>query len=128
MIIGHTVEGSKPVRLDLNRILDGRMLLQANSGGGKSYAVRRLCEVTHHKVQQIILDPEGEFASLRERFDYILVGGDGDIPINVRSSELLARRILELGTSAIITRPSRSMAHLRAPNPAVPGERNNCHS
>ncbi len=78
------------------------MLLQANSGGGKSYAVRRLCEITHGKVQQIILDPEGEFATLREKYDYILVGGDGDIPINVRSSELLARRILELGTSAII--------------------------
>ncbi len=37
-----------------------------------------------------------------KKFDYILVGKDGDIPINLRASELLAKKILELGTSAII--------------------------
>ncbi len=100
--IGKTVETNEPVHLDIQRILEGRLLLQANSGGGKSYAVRKLCEITHGKVQQIILDPEGEFATLREKYDYILVGKDGDIPINLRASELLARKLLELGTSAII--------------------------
>jgi len=78
------------------------MLLQANSGGGKSYALRKFLEITHGKVQQIVLDLEGEFASLREKFDYILVGKEGDIPININASGLLARRLLELNTSAII--------------------------
>jgi len=100
--LGSIVETGKPVNVDIQRILEGRLLLQANSGGGKSYAVRKLCEITHGKVQQIILDPEGEFATLREKYDYILVGKDGDIPINLRASELLARKLLELGTSAII--------------------------
>jgi len=102
MFIGNVVDDGKPIKIDLNRLLDGRLLLQANSGGGKSYAVRKLCEVTHGKVQQIIIDPEGEFATLREKFDYVLIGKDGDLPINLRASELLARRLLELGTSAII--------------------------
>jgi hypothetical protein len=102
MKIGVSVEDRKPIELDLPRILDGRLLLQANSGGGKSYCVRKLCEITHGKTQQIIIDPEGEFATLREKYDYVLVGKDGDIPINVRASDLLARRLLELGTSAII--------------------------
>lgn len=102
MVIGKTVDGGKPVLLDLKRILEGRLLLQANSGGGKSYCVRKLCEITHGKVQQIILDPEGEFATLREEFDYVLIGKDGDIPINVSAADLLATRLLELGTSAII--------------------------
>lgn len=78
------------------------MLLQANSGGGKSYAIRKFLEVTYGQVQQIVLDLEGEFASLREKFDYILVGQDGDIPVNVNSADLLARRLLELNSSAII--------------------------
>jgi len=78
------------------------MLLQANSGGGKSYALRKFAEVTYGQAQQIIIDLEGEFASLREKYDYILVGKDGDIPVNLRATDLLARRLLELNTSAII--------------------------
>jgi hypothetical protein len=100
--IGETIPNSESVKIDLQRLLEGRLLLQANSGGGKSYAVRKLCEITHGHIQQIVLDPEGEFATLREKLDYILIGKDGDIPINLRASELLARKILELGTSAII--------------------------
>jgi hypothetical protein len=50
------------------------MLIQANSGGGKSRAIRQLLEQTHGRVQQLVLDPEGEFATLRERFDYVLAG------------------------------------------------------
>lgn len=102
MIIGHNLDNSRPINIDVQRVVEGRLLFQANSGGGKSYALRKFCEVTHGKVQQIILDVEGEFASLREKFDYILVGKDGDIPINLRASELLAKRLLELNTSAII--------------------------
>jgi len=102
LIIGHNLESNKSITIDIDRVVDGRLLFQANSGGGKSYALRKFCEITHGKVQQIILDVEGEFASLREKFDYILVGKEGDIPINIRASELLAKRLLELNTSAII--------------------------
>ena len=102
MIIGHDLQSLKAITIDVQRVIEGRLLFQANSGGGKSYALRKFCEITHGKVQQIILDVEGEFASLREKFDYILVGKDGDIPINIRASDLLARRLLELNTSAII--------------------------
>lgn len=102
MIIGHSLETNQPISIDLQRVLEGRLLIQANSGAGKSYCLRKFCEITHGKVQHILIDIEGEFASLREKFDYILVGKDGDIPINIRAAELLARRLLELNTSAII--------------------------
>jgi hypothetical protein len=102
MIIGHNLENNKAIGIDIQRVIDGRLLFQANSGGGKSYALRKFCEITHEKVQQIIIDVEGEFGSLRDKFDYILVGKDGDIPINLRASELLAKRLLELNASAII--------------------------
>lgn len=86
----------------LSTLIDTRLLVQANSGGGKSYAVRRLLEQTHGKVQQIVIDPEGEYASLRERFDYVLASKDGDTPADPRSAKLLAERLLELKASAIL--------------------------
>ena len=88
--------------LDLSKLIETRLLVQANSGGGKSWLIRRILEQTHGKVQQIIIDPEGEFGTLREKFDYILAGKDGDTPAEPRSAALLARRLLELKVSAII--------------------------
>jgi len=91
-----------PIYLSIPSLIDTRLLIQANSGGGKSYAIRRLLEQSHGQVQQIVLDMEGEFGTLREKHDYILVGKEGDIPANIQTAELLARKLLELNTSAII--------------------------
>lgn len=88
--------------IDLQKLIESRALVQASSGGGKSWILRRLLERSHGKVQQIVLDLEGEFSSLREKYDYILVGKDGDIPINLKTAEILARKLLEIGVSAII--------------------------
>jgi hypothetical protein len=50
----------------------------------------------------LLIDIEGEYASLRETMDAVLVGPDGDIPTDLRSAELLARKLVELRVSAII--------------------------
>lgn len=86
----------------LERLIESRMLIQANSGGGKSHLLRWLLESTFGKVQQLVLDPEGEFASLRERYDYLLAGGQGDIPLSVTSSRVTCRRLMECGASAVL--------------------------
>ncbi|MDG6949562.1 MAG: DUF87 domain-containing protein [Nitrososphaerota archaeon] len=83
-------------------MIETRALIQANSGGGKSYAIRKLVEQMFGKVQIIILDIEGEFGTLREKFDFILAGENGDIQVSTRTAELLARKLLELEASAII--------------------------
>lgn len=88
--------------IDLPTLIDTRLLIQANSGGGKSWLIRRLLEQSHGHVQQIVIDLEGEFSTLREKFDYILAGKNGDTPAEPRSAGLLARRLLELNVSAII--------------------------
>ena len=89
--------------LDLPRLIDSRMLVAANSGGGKSWCLRRLLEQSHGAVQHLVLDPEGEFASLRERFDYVLAAKHGgDTAAEPRAAGLLAQRLLELGVSAIV--------------------------
>ena len=100
--LGKVIDTGKPLEINLPILLRTRLLVQANSGGGKSYLLRKLLEESHGKVQQIVLDIEGEFASLREKYDYLLVGQDGDIPIDLRSADLLAKKLLETHVSAII--------------------------
>lgn len=102
MIIGKTQPEQKPIKIDLDRLIETRMLIEANSGGGKSWAIRKLLEITYGKVQQIVLDIEGDFATLREKYNYILAGHNADIPVHTKSAHLLARKILELNASLIV--------------------------
>jgi hypothetical protein len=101
-ILGKTLDGAD-VAIDLDVLIVSRLLAQANSGGGKSFLLRRILERTHGRVQQLILDIEGEFHTLREEYDYVLAAPrGGDTLADVRTAPLLARRLLELGVSAII--------------------------
>lgn len=90
------------VSIDLQKLVETRLLVQANSGGGKSWAIRRIIEQSFGKVQIIVLDPEGEFTNLRTKFDFVYAGKGGDAPVESRSAALLAHRLLELKASAII--------------------------
>ncbi len=93
---------NKNTKIDLAKFIDSRLLVQANSGGGKSWLIRRILEQSHGKVQQIVIDLEGEFSTLREKYDYILCGKGGDTPADPRSAGILAKKLLELNVSAII--------------------------
>lgn len=93
---------NETVSIDLAKLIESRMLIQANSGGGKSHTIRRIIEQAFPHVQIIVIDPEGEFANMRSKFDFVYVGKDGDAPAEPRSAALLATRLLELKASAII--------------------------
>lgn len=100
-VIGRSASGD--VLLDLERLVETRMLIQAGSGAGKSWTLRRVLEQTAGQIQQIIIDPEGEFSTLREKFDYIICSPQGgDAVANPATAKLLARRLLEIGVSAIL--------------------------
>ncbi len=92
---------SSPVRIELSKLIAHRMLVQATSGGGKSYLLRVLSEHAGSKVQVILLDPEGEFSTLREKLDIVLVSPEGEVPPDPRNAALLARKLAELRTSAV---------------------------
>jgi len=98
------VQTKKDVPINLQEIIKSRMLLQANSGGGKSHIIRKFCEKAHDKVQQIIIDPEGEFHTLREKYEYLLVakGNHADIQIEPKHAALLAKKLMETGANAIL--------------------------
>jgi regulator of replication initiation timing len=96
--------GDKPGVADLDAftLIKSRMLVCANSGGGKSYLLRRFAEQVAGKIPTIIIDPEGEFSTLREEVDVVLVGPDGEVPASVATAGRLARRLIELRVSAVI--------------------------
>lgn len=94
---------SDGVAVDLGKLMVGGLLLQAGSGGGKSTAIRQLLEETHGRVQHLVIDPEGEFASLRESFPYIHAAPHGgDVIATPKTARLLCRRLVEIGASAVL--------------------------
>lgn len=88
--------------LNIARLVDTRLLVQGGSGSGKSTVVRRILEQSSGQLQQIILDPEGEFSTLRQVGDYLHCAKDGDVPTDLKSAALLAKRIRQTGVSAVI--------------------------
>ena len=102
--LGNLVGSKKLVQFDVPTLLETGLVIQAQSGGGKSHAIRRILEKTHPLVQQVVLDLEGEFPTLRELFDYIIAGKGGDIGLTVgqKMPQLLATKLLELRASAIM--------------------------
>jgi len=70
--MGQTTAGA-PATLDLEELLATRLLVQGNSGSGKSHLLRRLLEQSAPWVQQTIIDPEGDFVALAERFGHLLI-------------------------------------------------------
>ncbi|MGI4731212.1 MAG: AAA family ATPase [Janthinobacterium lividum] len=59
--------------MDLEELLASRLLVQGNSGSGKSHLLRRLLEQSAGSVQQVVVDPEGDFVTLAERFGHLVV-------------------------------------------------------
>ena len=96
------LEGGSDLGIDLPGLLESRLLITGNSGAGKSGAMRRVLEQTRGQVQQLIIDPEGEYASLREVGDYVLCARHGgEVVADPAIAGKLVDGMLELGFSAI---------------------------
>ncbi len=63
------------VSLDLGKLMEGRLLIQGASGAGKSWTMRRLLEQSAGRIQQIVIDPEGEFRTLADELGYLYIEG-----------------------------------------------------
>ncbi len=61
----------QPVSMDLEELLATRLLVQGNSGSGKSHLLRRLLEMSAGQVQQIVIDPEGDFVTLSDKYGQV---------------------------------------------------------
>ncbi|WP_062341817.1 ATP-binding protein [Novosphingobium sp. CCH12-A3] len=74
IVIGADRSGAS-VRIDVEELLATRLLVQGNSGSGKSHLLRRLLEESASIVQQVVIDPEGDFVTLAEPFGHVVVDG-----------------------------------------------------
>jgi hypothetical protein len=90
--------------IDLQDLLQSRLLIQGNSGAGKSVLARVIIEQTFGIVPFIVLDIEGEYYTLKEKFgDILVIGGQhADIPINMQSGKLLPKEIIGNRLSVVI--------------------------
>lgn len=127
------------VAVNLTTLQETRLLIQGTSGAGKTTALYALLQQTYGLVQHIILDKEGQFPKLREHFDYLLVGAEGEVPINLDAGavEVVLRKILETRVNAIIDlsdlvpaqqheyarRVASMMAHLSIKSPLAEHDR-----
>jgi len=73
--MGQTTAGSSAA-LDLEELLATRLLVQGNSGSGKSHLLRRLLEQSAPWVQQTIIDPEGDFVTLADSFGHLVIDAE----------------------------------------------------
>ncbi|MDX3924836.1 MAG: ATP-binding protein [Shinella sp.] len=71
-----TAQGGAPAALDIEELLATRLLVQGNSGSGKSHLLRRLLEQSAQWVQQVIVDPEGDFVTLADKFGHVVIDGE----------------------------------------------------
>lgn len=98
IIIGEDRKG-EPIRIDMEELLATRLLVQGNSGSGKSHLLRRLLEESADMVQQVVIDPEGDFTSLADIFPHIVIDGAAH---SVAEIEVLARRVREHRASVVL--------------------------
>ncbi len=61
------------VTMDLEELLATRLLVQGNSGSGKSHLLRRLLERSAGQVQQVIIDPEGDFVTMAGPYGHTVI-------------------------------------------------------
>jgi hypothetical protein len=103
--------GAEPARLDLEELLATRLLVQGNSGSGKSHLLRRLLEQSAGSVQQVIVDPEGDFVTLAEAYGHVVVdGAHGEANLQAIAARVRAHRV-----SVVLTLESLDMeAQMRA--------------
>jgi hypothetical protein len=95
-----TDERGAPVTMDLEELLATRLLVQGNSGSGKSYLLRRLLERSAGQVQQVVIDPEGDFVTLSERYGHTVVEASD---YSEREIARIATRLREHRASVVLS-------------------------
>ncbi|WP_260482943.1 ATP-binding protein [Sphingomicrobium flavum] len=90
----------KAAAIDLEELLATRLLVQGNSGSGKSHLLRRLLEQSAGQVQQIIVDPEGEFVTLADKYGHVAIEAGAHSETEIAK---LAGRIREHRLSVVLS-------------------------
>ncbi|QTD55797.1 ATP-binding protein [Parasphingorhabdus cellanae] len=114
-----TDDTGQSVHVNIEELLATRLLVQGNSGSGKSHLLRRLLEESAHLVQQIVIDPEGDFATLADAYNHVVIdAGDYNEPeiatMGTRIREHRASIILNLEALELEAQMTCAAAFLNA--------------
>jgi hypothetical protein len=96
--IGRGPQG-EAISINLAELLATRLLVQGNSGSGKSHLLRRLLEECAGQVQQIVIDPEGDFVTLADAFGHVVIDAGAH---SAREIEALAARVRQHRASVVL--------------------------
>lgn len=89
----------RPIAIDVHELLATRLLVQGNSGSGKSHLLRRMLEQSAGLVQQVVIDPEGDFVTLADAYNHVAINaGDYD----EREIATMGARIREHRASVVL--------------------------
>ena len=88
------------VSVDLAELLSTRLLVQGNSGSGKSHLLRRLLEGSAGTVQQVVIDPEGDFVTLSDAFGHTVIDSAA---YSIGEVATIGARIREHRASAVLS-------------------------
>jgi len=88
------------VLIDVEELLATRLLVQGNSGSGKSHLLRRLLEECAGQVQQVVIDPEGDFVTLADHYGHVVIDAAAYSP---REIEALAGRVRQHRASVVLS-------------------------
>ncbi|PKP97730.1 MAG: ATP-binding protein [Alphaproteobacteria bacterium HGW-Alphaproteobacteria-13] len=89
----------QPVHVEVQELLATRLLVQGNSGSGKSHLLRRLLEQSAGLVQQVVIDPEGDFVTLADAYSHVVIDA-GDY--NEREIATMGARIRAHRASVVL--------------------------
>src|SRR5579863_7779061 len=91
--------GGSAVHVDIEELLATRLLVQGNSGSGKSHLLRRLIEQSAPYVQQVIVDPEGDYVQLAERYGHVVIAAQD---YSAKGMEEIGARVRQHRYSAVL--------------------------
>ncbi|MDD1670479.1 MAG: DUF87 domain-containing protein, partial [Methanomicrobiales archaeon] len=102
LVIG--TAGDRDFAIDAQQLVTGRTCIIAQSGAGKSWAIAVLCErLCAAGIGFVIVDTEGEYSSLRERYPVLWVGSDEGCDEDIERVDLkdLMLRAVVNGTAVL---------------------------
>jgi len=89
----------KNFSIDADKLVTSRTCIIGQSGSGKSYAIAVICEeLAENNIGFCIIDTEGEYFSLKEKYPILWVGPEeADIDISKINLKSLAKHVIKKG-------------------------------
>ncbi len=97
--------GDEPFECSMEKFITARTAVIGMSGSGKSHLIGVIAEeLSENGASFVIIDPEGEYNSLKERYEVVWAGKDpeADVELNLSSVKKLAGAVIRQDARMIL--------------------------